>query len=129
RDIRHKWTYFNGSHCQSWDFPLGACPSLTDADGGEAFASWSECSQYCGAGARDQYDHHLQRHCMPPVREPCTAKQLRFPYFAVGVPKATSGVFRCVKASGAVLAHHRCPIGENRFRTKEDCAQMCLHGS
>ncbi|KAH7936489.1 hypothetical protein HPB49_000101 [Dermacentor silvarum] len=123
-DVRHKWWYFDGSRCQSWDFPLGACPSLTDADGGDAFASRHECAQYCGDGARDH--RHSKRRCLPPVREPCTAQQLRFPYFAVGVPNAGSGVFRCVKASGAVLAHHRCPTGENRFPTKEDCAKMCL---
>ncbi|KAH6935327.1 hypothetical protein HPB50_005079 [Hyalomma asiaticum] len=129
RDVLYNWWYFNGSHCQSWNFPLGGCPSLTDADGGEAFGSRHECAQYCGAGAHDRYHRHLQRRCMPPVKEPCTAKQLRFPYFAVGVPKAGSGVFRCVKASGAVLAHHRCPTGVNRFQTKENCAQMCMQGA
>ncbi|XP_065285162.1 uncharacterized protein [Dermacentor albipictus] len=129
RDVRHKWWYFDGARCQSWDFPLGACPSLTDADGGDAFASWHECAQYCDGGARDQHHRHSKRRCLPPIREPCTAQQLRFPYFAVGVPNAGSGNFRCIKASGAVLAHHRCPTGGNRFQTKEDCAKMCLRRS
>ncbi|XP_077486111.1 uncharacterized protein LOC144097241 [Amblyomma americanum] len=120
RDVRHKWWFFNGSHCQPWDFPLGACPSRTDADGGDAFDSYSECAQTCVPGHKP-----LLRRCQRPVNEPCTAQQLRFPYFAVGVPKAGSGVFRCVKASGAVLAHHRCATGENRFHTRDACARRC----
>ncbi|KAL1479445.1 hypothetical protein MTO96_034821 [Rhipicephalus appendiculatus] len=68
RDVRHKWWYFDGSRCQAWDFPLGSCPSLTDADGGEAFTSRQECTQHC-EGPRDQQHHHLYRRCMPPVRE------------------------------------------------------------
>ncbi|KAH7957919.1 hypothetical protein HPB51_028092 [Rhipicephalus microplus] len=43
RDVRHKWWYYDGSRCQSWNFLLGACPSLTDAVGGEAFTSRHEC--------------------------------------------------------------------------------------
>ncbi|KAL3209493.1 hypothetical protein MRX96_052344 [Rhipicephalus microplus] len=128
RDVRHKWWYYDGSRCQSWNFPLGACPSLTDADGAEAFTSRHECTEHCEV-AGDQQQPHLNRRCIPPVREPCTAQQLRFPYFTIGVPTAGSGTFRCVKASGAVLAHHRCPTGDNQFRTKDDCAKMCMHGS
>ncbi|XP_075739359.1 uncharacterized protein LOC142784744 [Rhipicephalus microplus] len=76
RDVRHKWWYYDGSRCQPWNFPLGACPSLTDADGGEAFTSRHECAQLC-EGAGDQQQHHLRHRCIPPVREPCTAHQLR----------------------------------------------------
>ncbi|KAL3224150.1 hypothetical protein MRX96_026732 [Rhipicephalus microplus] len=94
-----------------------------DANGGDEFASYNECSRFCAVEARDLNDHQFQRRCIPPVREPCTTKQLQFPYFAVVVRTAESGVFRCVKASGAILAHHHCPVGENRFRTKEDCTR------
>ncbi|KAH7957945.1 hypothetical protein HPB51_028067 [Rhipicephalus microplus] len=75
-DVRHKWWYYDGSRCQSWNFPLGACPSLTDADGGEAFTSRHECTEHCEV-AGDQQQPHLNRRCIPPVREPCTAHQLR----------------------------------------------------
>lgn len=124
RDVRQKWWFFNGSHCQPWDFPLGACPSHTDADGGDAFDSYSECARTCASGHQPRL-----RRCQRPVSEPCTAQQLRFPYFAVGVPTAGSGVFRCVKASGAVLAHHLCAAGENRFHTRDGCARRCYHGA
>ncbi|KAH8024698.1 hypothetical protein HPB51_000662 [Rhipicephalus microplus] len=78
---------------------------------------------FCAAEGRDLNDHQFQCRCIPPGREPCTTKQLRFPYFAVGIRTAESGVFHCVKASGSILAHHHCLVGENRFRTKEDCAR------
>ncbi|KAH7948220.1 hypothetical protein HPB52_019501 [Rhipicephalus sanguineus] len=88
--------------------------------GRNKFVSHASCRKNCvdGAVPAEKCFHNA-------TFSMCT----RFPYFAVGVPSAGSGVFRCVKASGAVLAHHRCPAGENRFPTKADCAQMCMRGS
>ncbi|XP_077486551.1 uncharacterized protein LOC144097793 [Amblyomma americanum] len=115
RDVRYQWWFYDGAQCVPWDFPEGACPSVQM--GGDLFTSAKECASQCATGDA------LLEPCQPPKPGPCTAKQLRFPYFAMSSPEDRR--VDCLRSSISVLSGHRCLTGTNRFLTEASCLQTC----
>ncbi|KAH7955576.1 hypothetical protein HPB52_001382 [Rhipicephalus sanguineus] len=111
------WWYLDGKGCRHWRFPRGLCP-----DGGEVFATSSECVRRCvDAKGREPP-------CVTPKGVVCEVQQLRFGYIADASPGG-SAARRCRElpsAGGEVKVRH-CLVGANKFPTFEACQRRCVY--
>ncbi|XP_037521285.1 uncharacterized protein LOC119398513 [Rhipicephalus sanguineus] len=118
QDVKIKQWYFTGRTCASWPFWQGRCP----ANESRMFATFADCLQRCVTGAAGKGS------CEPldtgDVRA-CTSQELSYPYFADSVGDHV----RCLAASVAGLARHRCLAGTNKFATKAACQRACVQSS
>ncbi|XP_065309570.1 uncharacterized protein [Dermacentor albipictus] len=118
-DVKVKQWYFTGSTCASWPFLRGRCPGNET----RTFATFADCLQRCVTGAKEG-----KRPCEPldtGNARTCSLQELSYPYFADSVGDRV----RCLAASVAGLARHRCLAGTNRFATKAACHRACVQGS
>ncbi|XP_064472693.1 uncharacterized protein LOC135387417 [Ornithodoros turicata] len=113
-DISRKWYFVRNGTCVSWHFRGGNCvsPRLP------LFRSVEDCRALC-LGGRVSERHPA---CADsPVEHVCSPLQMRFPVYAVS---RSLHKLSCVIVDPAEL---RCLSGTNRFRSKPECEQACLH--
>ncbi|XP_054924191.2 uncharacterized protein [Dermacentor andersoni] len=118
-DVKVKQWYFTGRTCASWPFWRGRCPGNET----RTFATFADCLQRCVTGTKE-----AKRPCEPldtGNARTCSLQELSYPYFADSVGDHV----RCLAASVAGLARHRCLAGTNRFATKAACHRACVQGS
>lgn len=119
RDVKPKWTFFDGTSCKRWHFPEGLCPAPKNK---QVFTSRRNCDRRCKP-PRKKSDRSPKA-CVPGTGRAvtCTADVLRFPYFA----SYSSGKFDCFRASIQLLSTHHCLVSRALFANEADCRKMCV---
>ncbi|XP_077527859.1 uncharacterized protein LOC144139368 [Haemaphysalis longicornis] len=111
--IGGRW-FFSGARCKAWTFPRGLCPTNDSV----TFYTYHTCSRKCfkvDSGPAP---------CAVPRVASCAGGRLKYPYFAN--MSATNSTDRCVRVLPRNIMRYRCLVGNNRFRSLEECRKMCV---
>ncbi|XP_054922732.2 uncharacterized protein [Dermacentor andersoni] len=119
RDVKPKWSFFDGTRCKRWPFPEGLCPAPNNE---RVFTDRRNCDRRCKP-PRNMSDGSPKPCSSGTGRAvTCTANVLRFPYFA----SYSSGKFDCFRASVQLLSTHHCLVSRALFANRADCRKTCV---
>ncbi|XP_070395728.1 uncharacterized protein [Dermacentor albipictus] len=119
RDVKPKWSFFDGTRCKRWPFPEGLCPAPNNE---RVFTDHRKCDRRCKP-PRNMSDGS-PKPCSSGMGRAvtCTANVLRYPYFA----SYSSGKFGCFRASVQLLSTHHCLVSRALFANRADCRKTCV---